>query len=189
MKKILNSILIIFIGLFVIVLTGCSKEDSSTTTDTGSDTVVDKASSTIKSTDDLANKSGILTCTREGTASGDLVPSFSYVITYREGELLTLRAIEKVSSPTGTGLGAYYDAYLAINKNYEGLDYYTSNVTKTDTSVTRDTLIDYEHIDTDKLLHIEGNEDNIIDDNGKASLDMWLTLANKFGTKCDESLG
>ena len=60
-------------------------------------------------------------------------------------------------------------------------------VIKDDNSVTRDTTIDYEHVDIDKLLHIEGNEDNIIDENGKASLDMWLALAKRFGTVCNES--
>ena len=39
-------------------------------------------------------------------------------------------------------------------------------------------------IDTDKLLEIEGEEDNIIKD-GKVKLDDWLDFAEQFGTKCE----
>lgn len=187
MKKILSSLLLVI--LLLVFVSGCGDKDN-TKDQTGTTNTTPKttdSSGKINSSSELVNKTGMLTCTREGTASGDITPSFSYVVTYREGELLTLRAVEKVSSPSGTGLEAYYNAYMNINKNYDGLEYYSSEVTKTDTTVVRDTTIDYEHIDTERILRIEGNEDNIIDENGKASLDMWLKLANKFGTKCNES--
>ena len=174
MKRIITSIIVLFIGLLIV--TGCEKEDNK-----------QSSSGKIDSVDDLTSESGTLNCTRQGYASGDIKPSFSYVVTYRGGELLTLRAIEKVSSESGTGLDEYYSAYLNIDEKYKGLDYYNSKVIKDDNSVTRDTTIDYEHVDIDKLLHIEGNEDNIIDENGKASLDMWLALAKRFGTVCNES--
>ena len=174
MKKIITSIFVLFIGLLVV--TGCEKEDNK-----------QSSAEKVDSVDDLTNKSGTLNCTRQGYANGDIKPSFSYTVTYRDGELLTLRAIEEVSSESGTGLDEYYSAYLKIDEKYKGLKYYDSKVLKTDNSVTRDTTIDYEHIDIDKLLHIEGNEDNIIDENGKASLEMWLALAKRFGTVCNES--
>ena len=180
MKKILSSLFIII--LLLVFVSGCEEKESTTTTNTQTNTSGD-----ISSADDLVNKEGMLTCTREGVGQGDITPSFSYVVTFRDGELLTLRAIEKVSSPSGTGLEEYYNAYLNINTKYEGLEHYNSEVTKTDTTVTRDTFIDYEHIDTEKILQIEGNEDNVIDEDGKASVDMWLKLASKFGTKCNES--
>ena len=37
----------------------------------------------------------------------------------------------------------------------------------------------------EKLLEIEGEEDNIIE-NGKAKVEKWLTLAKKFGTECED---
>ena len=131
MKRIITSIIVLFIGLLIV--TGCEKEDNK-----------QSSSGKIDSVDDLTSESG-------------------------------------------TGLDEYYSAYLNIDEKYKGLDYYNSKVIKDDNSVTRDTTIDYEHVDIDKLLHIEGNEDNIIDENGKASLDMWLALAKRFGTVCNES--
>ena len=45
-------------------------------------------------------------------------------------------------------------------------------------------MINYGKIDTDKLLAIEGEEDNVIKD-GKVKLDDWLDFAEQFGTKCE----
>ncbi len=185
MKKILSSLLVLVLGL--ILVTGCEKGEKKVQNTNSTPNTTTNSNGKITSSKNLVNSSGILTCTREGVGEGDILPTFSYVVTYRDGELLTLRAIEKVSSESGTGLDSYYNAYKNINSKYDGLDYYNSVITKTDTFVTRDTTIDYEHIDIDKLMEIEGREDNIIDDNNKASLDKWLTFANKFGTKCDES--
>ena len=54
-----------------------------------------------------------------------------------------------------------------------------------DTTVISDITINYEKIDVEKLLEIEGEEDNIIE-NGKAKVEKWLTLAKKFGTECED---
>ena len=64
------------------------------------------------------------------------------------------------------------------------MDYYDTKVTRGDTSVTRNAIINYDKIDIEKLLEIEGEEDNIIE-NGEAKVDKWLSLAKKFGTKCE----
>lgn len=49
-----------------------------------------------------------------------------------------------------------------------------------------DAIINYDKIDIDKLLEIEGEEDNIIVGN-KAKLSLWLELAGKVGTVCEEA--
>ena len=65
-----------------------------------------------------------------------------------------------------------------------GLNYYDTAVVRTNDSVTNDTIINYGKIDINKLLEIEGEEDNIIVD-GKAKVDSWLELAEQFGTECE----
>ena len=45
-------------------------------------------------------------------------------------------------------------------------------------------VINYDKVDIARLLEIEGSEDNIIED-GVAKVDKWLTLAKRFGTKCE----
>ena len=56
-------------------------------------------------------------------------------------------------------------------------------VIRDDNSVTSNITINYDKIDIDQLLNIEGSKDNIVED-GKAKVDKWMSLAKKFGTKC-----
>ena len=60
-----------------------------------------------------------------------------------------------------------------------------TEVIRGDTSVTRKTTINYDKINIKDLLDIEGEEDNIIE-NGEAKVEKWISLAKKFGTKCEE---
>ena len=109
----------------------------------------------------------------------------SYTITYERGNILKLRSVSKISSDDNTIVENYYNAYLNISSNYHELKYYDTSLTKEDNTVIYDVVINYEKIDTDKLLKIEGKEDNIIV-SGKAKLSLWLDLAEKFGTTCQE---
>ena len=105
---------------------------------------------------------------------------------YYTGEILNiLKSEEKVISSDQDVLTTYENAYKKIHTNYAGLDYYDTEVVRGDTTVTSTITINYDKIDIDKLLAIEGEEDNIIE-NGEAKVDKWLTLAKKFGTKCED---
>ena len=75
--------------------------------------------------------------------------------------------------------------YKKIAQNYDGLEYYDTNVTRTENTVVNDTTINYEKLDMDSLLAIEGEEDNVVED-GKVKLATWLAFAEKFGTVCEE---
>jgi len=64
------------------------------------------------------------------------------------------------------------------------LDFYEAKVIRNKQDVTSDITINYEKIDIEKLLAIEGEEDNIIE-NGEAKVSKWKALAEKFGTECE----
>lgn len=139
----------------------------------------------IESVEDLSSKKGELSCSRDATASDGVSPVFNYHIKYKDGNILELHAIEMIMSSDQENLDIYEEAYENINKNYKGLKYYDTKVVRDDNSVTRDTIINYDKIDIEALLDLEGEEDNIIVD-GKAKLDIWLDFAGKFGTTCVE---
>lgn len=92
--------------------------------------------------------------------------------------------MEEVVSDDADTLDEYETAYINIYKNYEDLEYYDTSVVRTSNSVTNDTIINYKKIDTNKLLEIEGEEDNIIKD-GKVKLDDWLDFTSQFGMECE----
>ena len=124
-------------------------------------------------------------CSREGSADDGIVVSLNYDLYYTGENLDILHSVEKVTATKNEDLDKYETAYKNIYKNYEGLKYYDAKVIRGDTTVTSDVTINYDKIDTQELLNIEGSEDNIIED-GKAKVDKWLTLAKKFGTKCKD---
>lgn len=162
---------LILILVFLILVTGCFHKKPST--------------DIIKSNDDLNNKTGSITCSRKANVDEGITPTFKYNISYKDNNILVLHSIEKITSNDTNYLDQYEEAYKNINKHYKNLKYYDSKVLRTNDSVTRDTTINYEKINTDKLLSIEGEEDNIIV-NGKAKLNKWLSFAKKFGTICYE---
>ena len=47
-----------------------------------------------------------------------------------------------------------------------------------------DLNINYEKVDIDKIIEIEGDDAKMFKD-GKAKLKPWLTYAKKFGTTCE----
>ena len=122
-------------------------------------------------------------CTREGSATdADVV--LEYDIYYTDDVLNLLIAKEKVISASDEVLTTYENAYNSINANYTGLTNFDVSVVRGDTSVTSITSINYDEVDVDRLLEIEGEEDNIFE-NKVPKVDKWLEFAKKFGTKCE----
>lgn len=168
MKRI--SSLIIIPVICLVFLTGCNSNDNK-----------------VISNGEKVNTKKMQTmhCTRKASASNGIEVELEYELYYKGEDLNILHSVEKVMSANDESLDLYEDAYKKIHANYEGLEYYDAKVERGDTTVVSDITINYEKIDIDKLLEIEGEEDNIIE-NGKAKLDKWLSLAKKFGTECEE---
>ena len=123
-------------------------------------------------------------CTRAGVISdGDV--SLNYDIYYTGEVLNLLQSEEKVISSNDETLTIYEDAYKAIHAHYDGLQYYDTEVIRGDTTVTSKITIQYDKLDINQLLAIEGAEDNIIED-GVAKVGKWKEFAKKFGTTCEK---
>lgn len=128
---------------------------------------------------------GELYCTTEAYAGDDVSVDLNYRLTYKRGNILKLRSIAKITSDNQDSLDQYETAYQKIAANYEELKYYDVSLIRDSNTVVYDTTINYSEIDIKKLLDIEGEEDNIIED-GKAKLSLWLDLAERVGTTCEE---
>ena len=123
-------------------------------------------------------------CSRQGSVQGGSA-NLNYEVFYTEDKINLLRSEEQVVSNDPNVLKTYEDAYRKIHKNYEGLQYYDTEVVVGETAVTSIITINYDKISIKGLLAIEGEEDNIIE-NGTAKLSKWLELSKKFGTKCED---
>ena len=122
-------------------------------------------------------------CTRNGTLTGGEV-KLEYDIYYTGDVLNVVKSMEKVISSDENILNSYEQAYKGIHAHYMGLENYDTEVVRGDTSVTSIMNINYDEIDIDELIRIEGEEDNIFD-NKVPSVSKWLEFASKLGAKCE----
>lgn len=122
-------------------------------------------------------------CTRAGSINGATV-QLDYDIYYKGENLTMLISNEKVITEDQDILDQYETAYKEVNKDYEDLDHYIVKVERDHNSVLSYSEIDFEKVDTNYLLKLEGEEDNIYE-NGKAKVEKWKSFAKKFGTECE----
>lgn len=127
---------------------------------------------------------GVKKCTRTGTVTNGST-EMNYEVYYKGEYVVLLHSTEKIISDSSSVLDTYEEAYKNIFKQYEGLEYYDNKITRSSNSVTNEITINYEKIDMGKLLDIEGEENNVIE-NGKVKLDTWLSFAKKYGVTCEE---
>lgn len=176
----------VFVILFILIflISGCSKETDKKSNNAKKD---DSTDTNLKSSNNHLDTSGSgsLKCTRVASASSGVDVSLNYELQYENGIVLLLHSVEKITSSSSKNLDEYETAYKKIAQNYDGLEYYDTNVTRTENTVVNDTTINYEKLDMDSLLAIEGEEDNVVED-GKVKLATWLAFAEKFGTVCEE---
>lgn len=127
---------------------------------------------------------GVKKCTRTGTVTNGST-EMNYEVYYKGEDVVLLHSTEKIISDSSSVLDTYEEAYKSIFKQYEGLEYYDNKITRSSNSVTNEITINYEKIDMGKLLDIEGEENNVIE-NGKVKLDTWLSFAKKYGVTCED---
>ena len=135
-------------------------------------------------TGNVASADGKKICSRKGEVTNG-TSEMNYEIYYEDDYVTILHSIEKVTSDDSNILDTYEEAYKNIFKQYEGLKYYDNTITRNENSITSDTTINYAKIDIEKLLEIEGAEDNVVKD-GKVKISDWLSFAEKYGVTCEE---
>ncbi len=156
-------LIVLVLGFLLIMTTGCEKQKESN----------NKQDSSTKIHEH---------CVRTATLSGGEA-NLSYELYYTGERLNKLESQETVISSDSNLLDTYEDAYKKIHENYKNLKYYDANVIRNDTSVTSKIVIDYDKINIEQLLQIEGAEDNIVED-GIPKVEKWKELAKKFGASC-----
>lgn len=135
-------------------------------------------------TEKEVSKFSVINCTRNASADNAKV-SLEYKVYYKGDYIQILNSVEKITSSSSSVLDEYEVAYQKIFSAYDGLDYYENTITRKDDSVISETTINYGKIDTDQLLEIEGEEDNVIED-GKVKVSTWISFAEKLGATCDD---
>ncbi len=122
-------------------------------------------------------------CTRLGTLEGGEA-SLNYDIYYTGDKLNLIRSVEKIISSSDEILDGYENAFKSLHEHYKNIDNYETEVIRGDTTVTSTILINYDKIDIQALIDLEGEEDNIFE-NKEPKVSLWKEFAEKLGTSCE----
>lgn len=187
MKKKSSLILLIILSLFLV--TACDEQTN--LTQNNKNVIIDnngEESPIDDSTTSEIIKTGIQkhkVCTREANAGENIDVNLNYDVYYTDDILNLLISQEEIVTDDQETLDEYENAYRKIAKYYENLEYYDQIINRTNNSVLYKTTINYDKIDIQKLLDIEGEEDNIIK-NKEAKVELYLSLLKKFGGTCED---
>ena len=163
--KLNKKVNILLLILCLICLTACESKQQ-------------KAKKSVSSTD-----SNVLHCTRKAQAT-DAKTELNYSIYYNGDYVVKTVSVEKITSDDKDVLNKYKEAYEKVFAPYKNIDYYDNTVSLTGNNVISTTVIDYEKVDTSKILAIEGEEGNIFESDGKIKKDTLVTMYKKYGTTC-----
>lgn len=176
MIKKTSSIFLIIIFSFCL-LTGCeSKSNKQKSSD---------FNNRVKSVEDISSKKGELVCSRNATVEGG-EGKFYYLIKYKGENITSIYSEESITSDDESILKEYSDAYVSIDSNYKGIKNYFTEVKKENDTVIHIINIDYKKVNVKDIIEVEGEEDNIFEDN-KPKLSKYLSLIKKMGITCSES--
>ena len=178
MKK--ELLIIIIFTLFTLV--GCTKEEKKEITkkdnSKGEIAIKDNEEETV---DNSVKKHKV--CTRVAKGKDGMDVSFNYDIYYTGNIINMIKSEEKVITDNQADLDEYENAYNSIKSHYVDLENYIIEVNRTTNSTSVNMIINYDIIDIAKLIEIEGEEDNIFENN-KPKLSKWQELADKFKVTC-----
>lgn len=128
------------------------------------------------------SKEQVLTCTRT-VNQGDTKTELSYKVTHDGTYVKQVDSTEKVTSDSDALLQQYKTQIEALYEGYSDLDHYSNTVTIDGNTLTSKTIIDYDQIDTDKMIEIDSANANIIKD-GKVQVSDLQSMYESLGTTC-----
>ena len=124
-----------------------------------------------------------LTCTLTGKTSNGTEVNVEYIIKYKGDYVKELKTVEKATTSDKTALATYKEETEKAYSKYKDTKYYDYSVKVSDDTITATVTINYEKIDTKKLIEISPNSKNIIE-NGKVKVKDLQKTYETTGAKC-----
>lgn len=128
-------------------------------------------------------KTGTMTCTMSSYPTEGITLRSKYKAKYTNNVVNTLTTIEQVESSDEDNLETYKEKIEEVYQEYKDLDYYKNNISIKDNVLTSKTTINYDKVDTKKLIEIENGNSNVIK-NGKVNIDDLKELYERNGCNC-----
>lgn len=123
-----------------------------------------------------------MTCTRSLSQNGMKI-ELNYTVNYKGSTVAKVESIETVTSEDTNILETYKQTVENIYSPYKDLEYYEYDLSIEGNTFTSKAVIDYEHIDTEKMISIDSANAQIIKD-GKINVDDMQKLYESVGASC-----
>lgn len=124
-----------------------------------------------------------MTCTRTMNQNG-IKTGLKYTVIYQGDYVTRVKSVETIETDSSEVLDAYQEQIESIYSPYKGIDYYEYGVSIDGDKLTSTVDINYEKIDTDKLLEIDSANGQLIKD-GKIKLSDIKSVYEAIGAVCE----
>lgn len=126
-----------------------------------------------------------MSCTRTMDQNG-IKTSLIYTVTYSNDIVKKVKSEESVETDSSDILSTYKEQIESLYSPYKDVKYYTYNVSIEGNKLISSVDIDYEKIDTDKLLEIDSSNGQLIKD-GKIKIDDIKSVYETIGATCKKN--
>lgn len=128
-------------------------------------------------------ESKTLTCTRKATVTTGVDMDLTYKVTYKGDYVQLVETEEKVIADNKTYLETYKTTVENLYAPYKDVEHYEYDVNVDGKTLTSKTKINYEKIDTKKLIEIDSANSALIKD-GKIKLTDIRSVYEGMGASC-----
>lgn len=129
-------------------------------------------------------KTKTMTCTRTMNQNG-MKADLRYEVDYKGSTVSKVKSTEKISIDDTELLDTYKKTVEETYEPYKDLEHYNYNVEINDNTLTSTVEIDYDQIDTDKMIEIDSANAQLIQD-GKIKIDDLKSAYEAAGITCEK---
>lgn len=151
-----KKILAVFVLIGVFFVTGCGNEEVKT-----------------------------MNCSRKATVVKGVDMDLNYKVTYKGNYVTLVESEEKVISDDKDYLETYENTIKNMYSPYDGIEHYNYDIKVDGNTLTSTVKIDYENIDTAKLIEIDSANGKLIKD-GKIKIDDMRSAYEAMQVTCEE---
>lgn len=170
MKRVSKYLFVFLIG--VVLLTGCEKKE------------VQKQEENKNEVKEEQQTEKTMVCSRKATITEGVEVDLAYTVTYIGDYVKTVYSNEKVNSNNKEYLEQYKTQVESIYSPYKNIEYYDYNVRIEGNTLISEVTIQYDKIDTDKMIEIDSANATLIKD-GKVKVSDIKTLYSTVGAICE----
>lgn len=123
-----------------------------------------------------------MTCTRT-MDQNNIKTSLKFNIEYKDDYVSRVKRVETIETTNSDVLDTYKEQIEALYSPYKDVDYYEYNVDISDNKLTSTVDINYDKVDTDKLLEIDSANGTLIKD-GKININDIKSVYEDLGAIC-----